>query len=202
MSGMETIKALIVADGLAERQSLRLLIRRLPDLEVVGECQGREDLLDAVRELDADLVLLDAARLPALLGGEPGPEGSASPANGASSIGSVRKPSRFAVKRSNGRITLIAVEDLLWAEAARDYVRLHTADDSHLIRETMARIEQQLDPHSFVRVHRSTIARVDSVREIKYDHEGRCLVLLSDGAERAASRAGRKRLQEALGFSI
>jgi DNA-binding LytR/AlgR family response regulator len=149
---METIKALIVADGPAERQSLRLLIRRLPDLEVVGECQGREDLLDAVRELDADLVLLDAARLPALLGGEPGPEGSASPANGAS--------------------------------------------------ETMARIEQQLDPHSFVRVHRSTIARVDSVREIKYDHEGRCLVLLSDGAERAASRAGRKRLQEALGFSI
>jgi two-component system LytT family response regulator len=199
---METIKALIVADEPADRQSLRLLIRRLPDFVVVGECEGREDLLDAVRELDPDLVLLDAARLPALLGREPGPEGSSSPANGENSAGSAPGPRRFAVKRSNGRITLIAVEDLLWAEAARDYVRLHTADGSHLIRETMARIEQQLDPHSFVRVHRSTIVRVDSVREIKYDQEGHCLVLLSDGAERAASRAGRKRLQEALGFSI
>lgn len=87
-------------------------------------------------------------------------------------------------------------------EAACDYVRLHTADAAHLIRETMARIEKQLDSRAFVRVHRSTIARVDSVREIKYDQEGRCLVLLSDGAQRAASRAGRKRLQATLGFSI
>lgn len=200
--GMEAIKALIVADEPADRQVLSHLLHEVSDVQVVGECEGREDLLEIAREVDADLILLDTAGLTALLGQSSEPGAAVSPANGASPVGATRIPSRFAVKRSNGRITLISVDDLLWVEAARDYVRLHTSDGSHLIRETMANIEKQLDSLSFVRIHRSTIARVDSVREIKYDQEGRCLVLLSDGAERAASRTGRKRLQETLGFSI
>lgn len=199
---MDAIKALIVADEPADRQVLRHLLHEVSVLKVVGECDGRADLLGIAREVDADLVLLDTAGLTVLLGRAPEPGLPASPANGASAIGATRIPRRFAVKRSNGRITLIPVEELLWVEAARDYVRLHTADGAHLIRDTMANIENQLDSRSFVRVHRSTIVRVDSVREIKYDQEGRCLVLLSDGAERAASRTGRKRLQETLGFSI
>jgi DNA-binding LytR/AlgR family response regulator len=199
---METRKALIVAHKPADRQSLRLLIHGLPDLDVVGECEGREHLLDDIHALDADVVVLDAAWLGTLLGTRQESDNRFSPANGADSVEGEPKRSRIAVKRSNGRVTLIAVEEIVWVEAARDYVRLHTAEGAHLVRQTMSRIETQLDSGSFVRIHRSTIARVESVREIKYDHEGRCLVLLSDGTERAASRAGRKRLQEALGFSI
>ncbi len=194
----DPIRALVVADAPAERHELRRLAGQLPGVAVVGESDGRDGLLETVAELEADLLLVDAARLQGLLAGS---RESAAPGIGTGSV-AASHPTCFAVRRPNGRITLVPVEDLLWVEAARDYVRLHTAAGSHLVRDTMSRVEQQLAPDRFVRVHRSTIVRLDAVREIRSDPDGRCLLQLADGSETAVSHTGRKRLQEAVGLSL
>lgn len=194
----DPIRALVVADAPAERHGLRRLAGQLPGVAVVGESDGRDGLLETVAELEADLLLVDAARLQGLLAGSREPP---APGTGTGPT-AVSHPTRFAVRRPNGRITLVPVEDLLWVEAARDYVRLHTAAGSHLVRDTMSRVEQQLAPDRFVRVHRSTIVRLDAVREIRSDPDGRCLLQLADGSERAVSHTGRKRLQAAVGLSL
>lgn len=108
---------------------------------------------------------------------------------------------RFVV-RSHGSISFVNVEDVLWVSAARDYVRLHTAEGAYLIRETMSSVEERLAPDGFTRVHRSTIVRTDAIRQIKMRPNGRTVVVLPDGTERVVSRSGKRSLEDALGLTL
>lgn len=106
------------------------------------------------------------------------------------------------VVRSSGRVSFVDVEDLVWVEAAGDYVRLHTETGSVLMRETMKAMEQGLDPETFVRIHRSTIVRVSRIREIRSNGNGRFHLVLRDGTERSVSTTGRDRLESLLGCEL
>lgn len=76
----------------------------------------------------------------------------------------------------------VPLEAIGWIEAARDYVLLHTELRSHLLRITMAALEERLAGSALLRVHRSAFVRPDRVVEVK--REGRSLALvLVDGAE-------------------
>src|SRR5205814_9989695 len=61
---------------------------------------------------------------------------------------------RFLV-RHRERSIVITAADIDWLEAADYYVSLHTAGSAYLLRETLAELEQTLDPDVFIRVHRS-----------------------------------------------
>ena len=106
------------------------------------------------------------------------------------------------VVRVNRRVSLVDPGDVLWVASARDYVRLHTAEDSHLIRETMTNVCERLDPDRYVRIHRSTIVRLDAVEEYHVRTNGTLEVVLPGGVTRSVSRSGRERLAEALGFEL
>ncbi len=69
-----------------------------------------------------------------------------------------RCASRFAVQ-TGSRIQVVAAEDVEWIGAAGDYVELHVNGCSFLLRETMASLEQRLDPAKFIRIHRSRIVQ-------------------------------------------
>jgi DNA-binding LytR/AlgR family response regulator len=76
----------------------------------------------------------------------------------------------------------VPIETINWIEAARDYVLLHTDLRSHLLRITMAALEERLAGSQLVRVHRSAFVRPDRVEEVQRD--GRSLALvLAGGAE-------------------
>jgi hypothetical protein len=45
----------------------------------------------------------------------------------------------------------------LWIEATGNYACIHTASGSHLLRETMAHLEEKLASHHFIRVRKSAI---------------------------------------------
>ena len=76
----------------------------------------------------------------------------------------------------------VPIEAIDWIEAARDYVLLHTALRSHLLRITMAALEERLAGSPLLRVHRSAFVRPDRVSEVR--REGPVLTLvLADGAE-------------------
>ncbi|HLJ51620.1 MAG TPA: response regulator [Bryobacteraceae bacterium] len=80
-------------------------------------------------------------------------------------------PARFVV-RSGGRARFIAVEDVDWIESAQNYVCLHAGEDSGLLRETMASLEERLRPAQFVRIHRALLVNACRVREINSIGEG------------------------------
>ncbi len=108
---------------------------------------------------------------------------------------------RFVV-RSSGGIHFVDVDEVDWIEAAGDYVRLHLGDHSHLVSETMKELEQSLDATEWVRIHRSTIVRISSVRQVRTNGAGQYRVVLEDETERSLSRSGRQRLEQALGRSL
>jgi DNA-binding LytR/AlgR family response regulator len=70
---------------------------------------------------------------------------------------------------TRGSTRMLARSDVIWVEAAGDYVRLHTADGhghGHLLRVPMAQLEVQWSEHGFARVHRSYLVALRAVREI------------------------------------
>ena len=83
------------------------------------------------------------------------------------------------VFKSRGRIVFLPVEDIRWIGAEENYVRISTGNESHLLRETMARLETTLDPEVFLRVHRSSIVNLHYVKEVKSDADGESVVVLT-----------------------
>jgi two-component system LytT family response regulator len=104
---------------------------------------------------------------------------------------------RLALKE-RGRVRLINVSDIRWIAAAGVYVTIHTARDEYLHREVLGRLEGQLDPHRFVRIHRSHIVNFDFVHELVQDAHGDYTVVLKDSAPLKVSRMYRSRLEERL----
>jgi two-component system, LytTR family, response regulator len=106
-----------------------------------------------------------------------------------------RRTDRFVVK-SGGRLAVIRTDEIEWIEAAGNYVRLHAAGATHLVRETMASVESRLDPEHFLRIHRSRIVNLQRVQELQPWVNGEYAVILQTGTRLALSRGCRERLQK------
>lgn len=109
-----------------------------------------------------------------------------------------QEPARFAIK-TPGRLYFVRQEDIDWIEAADNYVNLHAGTDTHLIRETMNALEQRLDSHRFLRIHRSTIVNADRIKELRPWFHGEYVVLLENGTELTLSRTYREKILSLLG---
>ena len=97
--------------------------------------------------------------------------------------------------KSGGRTRWIDADAIDWIEAADYYAQLHVAGDTHLFRCSMAKLEEQLDPTRFVRIHRSAIVNIDRIRELRSDRDCRDLfVVLKDDTRIKVSRSHRRRL--------
>ena len=100
------------------------------------------------------------------------------------------------VFKSRGRILFLAVSDIRWIGAEENYIRICTQSETHLLRETMNRIEERLDPQMFLRVHRSSIVNLQYVKEVRTEADGECTVMMVNGQKIAMSRSYRSRVQE------
>lgn len=94
---------------------------------------------------------------------------------------------RIAV-RSAGKTRFVDLEDVLWIQAAENYVQLHTATSRHLVHASMQTMLGRLDPEVFVRVHRSAIVNVRHVRQIEAVGQGDYLLTLDNGYGVQSSR--------------
>jgi two-component system LytT family response regulator len=101
--------------------------------------------------------------------------------------------------RSEGRVRVIDLTDVDWLGAADNYVALHCAGREYLVRDTIAHLEQRLDPAHFVRVHRSTIVRIDRIAELIPDLHGDFQMRLKDGTALALSRTYRPSVEARFG---
>lgn len=87
----------------------------------------------------------------------------------------------------------IEVAQVSRIDAERDYVRLHVGDRTYLLLQTIAGLEERLDPAQFIRIHRSTILRRDCIRGLRHDGLGVWSIELGDGE---ALRIGRTYLSK------
>lgn len=98
--------------------------------------------------------------------------------------------------RSGGEIYFVKAEDIDWIEAEGDYMKFHAGGRVHMLRETMAHLEERLDSRRFIRIHRSTIVNIDRVKKLSPSFAGEYAVILHDGTKLRLSRGYHDRLQD------
>lgn len=112
-------------------------------------------------------------------------------------------PNRLAV-RTGDVLVPVTIGDDEWIEAADFYVRLSlTNGNTHLHRSSMKAMTDWLADRPFLRVHWSTIVRIDAVDRLEMPSStGTYAVVLPDGTRRRVSDSYQKPLLEALGATL
>jgi two-component system LytT family response regulator len=100
------------------------------------------------------------------------------------------------VFKSRGRILFLSTSDIQWVAAEENYVRICVGSETHLLRETMTRLEVQLDPTMFVRIHRSAIVNLQFVKEVRSCPPNDFMVIMLNGQKIAMSRSYHSRFGE------
>ena len=95
-----------------------------------------------------------------------------------------------------GVTRLVRRSQVCYVEAQGDYARLHTAGESHLLRVTLAELEDRWAPVGFVRIHRSTLVALGHIDEIR-QLDGRYSVRIGD-VELPVSRRHSRDLRDRL----
>lgn len=103
-------------------------------------------------------------------------------------------PERFAV-RKRGKEIMVEVADIEWIEAAGNYAVLHVGGETLEIRSSLTKLESELDPKRFVRVHKSYVVNVARIAEVTPWVSGDWRIRLQDGAEVNLSRRYRQRFE-------
>ena len=80
-------------------------------------------------------------------------------------------------------LRMISTKEVLFFRADEKYTRVQTAQGEFLIRKTLKELEDELDPHEFWRIHRSTLVRVDAIAEVTRDLRGRQMVRVRNSSE-------------------
>lgn len=104
------------------------------------------------------------------------------------------------VVKNGSRIKIIPVNDVLYLEAADDYVKVHTAEGCFLKSKTMAHFEAVLDATLFCRCHRSYLVNTQFITRIDPYEKDSHIAILKNGARVAVSRGGYGKLRTVLGL--
>ena len=100
---------------------------------------------------------------------------------------------------SGNRSVSVRMREVNWIEADDYYARLHITGGSYLVRQSLAALESQLDPESFVRVHRGAIVNIERVRELVRGDRGQLDILLQDDSRISVSERRREAVVARLG---
>jgi two-component system LytT family response regulator len=101
--------------------------------------------------------------------------------------------------KAGERVFFIRVEDIHWIESAGNYVVVHTATERHIVRETMASLEQGLPVRQFVRLNRSLIVNVETVVELQAQGQGDYMAILR-GGKKVSVTVGLRELEQRLRY--
>lgn len=90
-----------------------------------------------------------------------------------------------------GVTRFIARSAITHVEAQGDYARLHTREDSFLVRTPLASLEAEWAEAGFVRIHRSSLVSLAHIEEVRMD-AGRCTVIVGANELQVARRHTRE----------
>jgi two-component system, LytTR family, response regulator len=96
-------------------------------------------------------------------------------------------PERLLVNTGN-RALLLAVRQIDWIEAAKNYVNLHVGKETYVLRGTIEGLHRKLNPALFMRVNRSHIVNLESIKELQPWFHGEYKIILKNDKEISWSR--------------
>jgi hypothetical protein len=96
--------------------------------------------------------------------------------------------------RDGARRHFVPLADVVWVEAAGNYVELHRGGAGLLHRASLSEMQRRLQADGFVRIHRSRLVRREAVAAVESKPTGDFVVRLRDGRELAGSRRYRRPL--------
>jgi two-component system, LytTR family, response regulator len=110
----------------------------------------------------------------------------------------MKKPLQRIAFRDGAAIDVVPVQRVDYIEAQDDYVHVFARGEKKTKQQTLADLEQLLDPMRFVRVHRSYIVNLESLARVEPYAKDSRVAVLKDGTRIPVSRAGYERLKELL----
>jgi hypothetical protein len=90
--------------------------------------------------------------------------------------------------RDGGSAVFLAPDDILFVEAAGNYIEFHTASRTHLVRGTLSAWETRLTARGFIRVHRSRLVNRTKITALKPTPSGDMEITLGEGRTVLGSR--------------
>lgn len=102
------------------------------------------------------------------------------------------------IKNDDHEQVFIAVKDIRWIDAAGDYMCVHVNHETHIVRITMKKLESQLDPKIFQRIHKSTLVNINCINSIRPLKNNESVVDLGEDVKLKVSRNYSSTLQELL----
>lgn len=100
------------------------------------------------------------------------------------------------IKNNDHEKVFLPTKDIRWIDAAGDYMCIHANDETHIVRITMKKLESQLDPKVFVRIHKSTLVNVNCIKSVKPLRNSESMLELGDDVQLKVSRNFSATIQE------
>ena len=107
--------------------------------------------------------------------------------------------------KDGGEVSRVPVKDIIWIDAAGDYMCVHTfkganseQEGIHILRKTMKQLEEHLDPKLFIRNHRSTIVNKSYIEKLCSQVNGEHSLILTNGKTLKVSRSYKDKVKQAM----
>ena len=102
--------------------------------------------------------------------------------------------------KNRSAVEFVDVDVVDWIEASDYYVRLHIGRSVTLVRSSLTRLESQLDPRVWIRVHRSAMVKIAKIQRLEPSSHGDQVLRLTTGVCVKVSRSRRQAVCRALGI--
>ncbi|WDE09675.1 LytR/AlgR family response regulator transcription factor [Thalassomonas haliotis] len=100
--------------------------------------------------------------------------------------------------KDGGEVTRVMVKDILWIDAAGDYMCVYTGEGTHILRKTMKQLEEILDPKVFIRSHRSSMVNKHYIEKFCSQLNGEYFLVMKNGKELKVSRSYKEKVKQAI----
>lgn len=100
--------------------------------------------------------------------------------------------------RDGAQVHVLPVGQVDYIEAQDDYASFRVEGRQYLKDQTLAKLEAELDPARFVRIHRSYILNIERLARVELYAKDSRVAILRDGTKLPISRAGYARLSQLL----
>ena len=103
-------------------------------------------------------------------------------------------PEKLAIKEGDETV-LVSCNEIVWVDAAGDYMCVHANNQVHILRSTMKDLEKKLNPKLFQRIHRSTIVNLTMIKKVCPHINGEFFLTLKDDSRLKMSRSYKDRVK-------
>lgn len=102
------------------------------------------------------------------------------------------------VIKDGPKINIVPVDRIKFIEAQDDYVMIYTDESKYLKQKTMKFFEDHLDENMFIRIHRSYIINIDSIKHLELHEKDSYRIILKNEKFLPVSKTGLTKLKSIL----